>query len=106
MRRFVKNILIYFFLPALLFTIISEALLRNIPNSYSIKKHYMDANASRIEVLILGGSHSYYNIDPAFLKETGFNFANVLQTLNFDSALLEKYGPQFNHLKWIIIPIS
>src|SRR4051812_12040478 len=106
MRRFIINILIYFAAPGLLFCITAELLLRNIPGTYAYKKEYMETNAKDLEVLILGGSNSFFNIDPAYLNEKAFNLSNVLQTFNFDSALIDKYASQLTNLKCLVIPIS
>src|SRR5438128_2739032 len=106
MRRFIRNIFLFIVIPDLLFFIGCEVLLRNIPNVYSYKNYYLDVNAKNIEVLILGGSTAYYNINPDYLKEKSFNAAYHAQSLNFDYEILRKFDAKLTNLKWIILPLS
>ena len=70
------------------------------------KKNYLDKNASQVEILVLGSSHSYYDVNPAYFHLNGFNAANVSQTLSYDYAIFEKYINHWNNLKFIILPID
>ncbi len=105
MKRFITRLTI--FLSILVFMgITMELLLRNIPNNYKFKKDYLDEHADRIETLILGNSHLYYGIDPAYLRTDAFNAGNVSQPLNFDYLLLKKYEHRWKKLSKIVIPID
>lgn len=83
-----------------------EILLRNIPNDYLYKKHYLDKHSSEIETLILGSSHTYYGVNPDFFSTKTFNASHISQSLEFDFAILKKYEQNFNNLKTIILPVS
>ena len=83
-----------------------EVSLRKIPNDYSYKKNYLDKNSDKVQVLILGSSHTYYGINPAYIHYNSFNAAHVSQTLNIDWEILKKYNSKWNALKYIIIPID
>lgn len=83
-----------------------EVSLRKITNDYSYKKNYLDKNAEKVQVLILGSSHTYYGINPAYIHYNSFNAAHVSQTLNIDWEILKKYNSKWNALKYIIIPID
>ncbi len=105
MRKFlIKTIL--FTLPVLFMTIAMELLLRNIPNDYEQKKAYLDKHAAEIETLVLGSSHSYYGINPAFFTSNTFNVSHVSQTFKYDYAILKKYQPKFKSLRTIVLPLS
>lgn len=77
-----------------------------IPNDYLLKKNYLDHNASQLECLVLGSSHSYYGLDPQYFTGKTFNAGYVSQTLNFDYMILEKYKEHLANLKVIVLPIS
>lgn len=98
--------LMYFLLPLLLVGSFWEASLRKIPKDYSYKRSYLDKNSNNIEVLILGNSHSYYDINPAYIHHKTFNAAQVSQSPNIDLAMLRKYAKKLDKLKYIIIPVD
>ncbi|KRB54162.1 hypothetical protein [Flavobacterium sp. Root186] len=105
MKKFIiKSIL--FLIPVLLFTIFLENLIRSVPNDYSIKKEYLDKNSAKIEVLILGSSHTYFGIDPKYITAKTFNSAYISQSVDYDFEILKKYKTRFKQLKYIVIPID
>ena len=81
---------IYISLPILVVAILMEILLRNMPNDYLFKKKYLDEHSSEIQTLILGSSHSFYGIDPAYFNSKTFNASHVSQTLNYDLEIFQK----------------
>ncbi len=83
-----------------------ECLLRKIPNDYSYKSNYLDKNSNEIEVLFLGSSHTYFGINPIYIKPKSFNAAYISQSLNYDLAIIKKYQNKWNKLKYIIVPID
>jgi hypothetical protein len=105
MRAFVIKTLI-FFLPLLLIEAALEILLRLIPNVYTLKKEYLDKHADDIEILVLGSSHSFFDINPEYFSLNCFNAGNVTQTLNYDLEILKKYDNKWGRLKTVILPVS
>ncbi|AEV99437.1 hypothetical protein A4D02_26730 [Niastella koreensis] len=103
MRKFTKQT-IACCLPVLILLVCFELLLRHIPNDYSYKKEYLDRNASNIEVLVLGSSHSYYGINPAYIKGNVFNASHVSQTIDLDWEIIKKY--KWSNLKYILLPVD
>lgn len=103
MRKFIKQLL-WFFLPFFLFLVGMEVALRNISNDYKYKKEYLDQHSEEIQTLILGSSHAFYGLNPAYFPDSTFNASHVSQSLDYDKAILEKYP--FENLKTIILPIS
>ncbi len=83
-----------------------EYALRQIPNDYSYKREYLDANSNKINTLILGDSHSFYGLDPIYFTTNTFNASHPSQSLDFDVKILKKYENKFNSLHTIVIPIS
>ncbi len=105
MNKFIKKTL-FFCAPVLIFIVIMELLLRNIPNTYSYKKNYLDQHSNEIEILFLGSSHAYRAINPKFIHLNGFNAALISQSLDYDIEILKKYEKQMDKLKFIVIPID
>ncbi len=105
MQKFIKFSLL-FGTPILVIGIMAEVLLRQIPNDYGMKKSYLDSNSDQIETLILGSSHSFYGVNPAFISDKTFNSAYISQSLNYDFEILKKYNDRMKNLKTVIVPIS
>ncbi len=105
MKQFLKRLCVWIF-PVLLTMMLAEWLLRKIPNDYTLKVNYYESHSSDIETLILGNSHAFYDLDPAFFRSRTYNGANVAQTLDLDADIFFKYENKFTKLKYLIIPIS
>jgi len=105
MKRYLKNTAIFLALIATIL-VLSEAVVRHFPNSYRFKSEWMDANASKVKTLILGGSHTYYAIIPTMLGDSVFSLANVTQHPEYDCWLLEKYIDRCPDLKTVIMPVD
>lgn len=105
MRKFLSQTGL-FILPILICIVILEILLRAMPNSYKVKKNYLDHHADEIKTLILGSSHTYNGLNPEYFKEGTFNAANNAQFLDYDFELFNAYKDDLENLETIIIPIS
>jgi hypothetical protein len=92
--------------PILVFFLVLEIALRKIPNDYQLKKDYLDKNATEINTLILGSSHTFYGINPEYFSKKTFNAAYVSQSLDLDYEILKKYNSKLKNLKTVILPIS
>jgi hypothetical protein len=104
----IKFILKTFYLiaPLALFILYMEFNLSKIPNSYSIKRKYLEKNLDSIEVLVLGSSQATYGVNPDFFKLKGFNLSNISQSLYYDTRLALNYVDKMPRLKYIIINVS
>jgi hypothetical protein len=105
MRQFCLRTLL-FALPLLGLLALFEARLRAIPNDYSYKHSFWTSRPDDIEVLVLGSSHSYYGVDPAYFTAKGFNASHISQSIDLDHALFAEYVNGLHNLKTVIIPIS
>lgn len=105
MNKFIKNTIL-FSTPVIIFIVIVELLLRNIPNDYSYKKNYLDKHSNTIETLFLGSSHSYRSINPELIQSTSFNASYVSQSIDYDFEILKKYENKTSKLKFIVVPID
>lgn len=105
MKKFLFHVL-KIILPILLFLLVLEIAIRKIPNDYLLKKEYLDQNASEINTLILGSSHTFYGVNPDYFSKKTFNAAYVSQSLDLDYEILKTYNSKLKNLKTVIIPIS
>lgn len=105
MKHFLLKIL-FFVVPLILLLIGIEVFSRKTPNAYRFKNEWMDKNAHSVEGLIFGSSHSFYGINPQYMKGKCFNLANVSQTLFYDDYILSEYIDKCPKLSFIILPIS
>jgi hypothetical protein len=104
MKKFAKYIAIFLF-PIILIGVLFEVLIRRIPNDYEYKKSYLDHHAKEVNILFLGSSHVYYGIDPKYIKSS-FNASYISQSFDYDLEILKKYSQQWDHLKYIVIPVD
>jgi hypothetical protein len=95
-----------FLLPILVSAVVLEVLLRNLPHDFKFKKAQMELKYDEIETLIMGGSHTYYGVDPEQLDSETFNLAYVSQSLFFDYLLIEKYIDSLPQLKDVVLMIA
>ena len=83
-----------------------EYKLTYLPNSYLYKKSQLEKKLKQTEVLIVGNSHAYYGINPSPWPVSGFNLANVSQSLYYDAQLVDIYKNLLPKLKLVIISIE
>jgi hypothetical protein len=93
-------------MPIMVFGSAMEILLRQIPNPYKVKTAYFEKRKDSIKTLILGSSHTFYGVNPEFISNEAFNFANVSQTIDIDYKYLEFLGEQMPNLEYVIIRLS
>lgn len=105
MKTFLKKVLL---LLALLFVtaLFGEYLARRVPNPYIMKEEWMLKNASKLEVMILGSSHAFYGVNPAYFVKPAFNVAYVSQGLEYDDYLLNRYLSKTPKLRFVFLSIS
>lgn len=105
MTRFLRKSLIYV-IPLMLFAFWADQRIRKIPNNYSYK-HFLFSSfpPSHIDTLILGSSHTFKGINPAYFGAEAFNYAHVSQSFDIDLAILESIRERKN-LKTLILPVS
>ncbi len=105
MRKFLQKISLLI-LPFIFLLIFLEILIRYIPNDYKTKRDYLAQHKDSITTLIIGGSNSYGDINPNYLKGNAYNLSHYSQTLEYDYALFNKYIDQLPNLKNLILSIS
>lgn len=105
MRRFITYTSL-FGLIVLLTLMSGEHIVRSLPNPYKHKHQWMLNNASEVECLIMGSSHTYYGVIPTNFLPNTFSLANVSQNPKYDYLLLEKYIPMCHKLHSVVVPVS
>lgn len=105
MKKFIIRLLL-FLIPVIGFIAWWEHGLGKMPNSYSIKRSQLEAQASTIQVLVLGPSHALRGVDPECFSMKGYNVANIQQSLFYDVRITLKYLDKMPELKVVLIDIS
>ena len=105
MKKFLRYC-VFFVFPIIIAAIPVEYLIRQVPNPYKYKYEWMQKNAEDVEVLVLGGSNTFYGIRPELFKEKAFNLANVSQGKLQDCFLLKYWSDRYKKLRTVIVPIS
>ncbi len=98
--------LLVFGFPVFIIGTVMELSIRHIPNDYNFKNELLEKNSETIETLILGGSHSFYGINPEILDQKAFNLAYVSQSVFFDNLLLQKYIENLPQLRNVIMMVA
>src|SRR5690554_748666 len=106
MKQYLKEVLLYFLVPAALIAIVAEYSLRSIPNDYALKNRWLTANSRDVEVLALGASSVLHDIDPRYLQKRGFNAAHLSQSLKYDHLIFNKFIDQMPSLEYVIMGID
>ena len=86
--------------------LLGEYVISSSYNSYKYKHQWMLDNAEKVEVLILGSSHSYYGVYPGDFCNNSFNLANISQNFEYDYLLLRNYEKGLTNLHTVILPVS
>lgn len=92
-----------FLLPMVVLLAGAELLLRSLPNSYRQKEQWMQQNAGRVEVLLLGNSHGLFGLRPDAFGTAAYNLCNVSQTFEYDEWLLQRFLPDAARLKTVVL---
>jgi hypothetical protein len=95
-----------FLLPIVACAVVLEVMLRRLPHDFKFKKTQMEQKYDEIETLIMGGSHTYYGMDPEQFDSETFNLAYVSQSLFFDYLLLEEFIDSLPQLKDVVLMIA
>ena len=83
-----------------------EYFYRSTETNYSYKHKYLTENYEKIEILILGDSHSLFGINPKYFSKHTFNLSNISQSLYFDELLLNAHIDQLSVLKTVVLNVS
>jgi len=107
MKKILYRLLIIL-IPIISYLTIYEYLYRRIPNDYSYKYKYLSniEKASKIQVLVLGTSHTYKGVNPNLFKHNVFSGACDSQPLYYDYHLLHHFlidNPTLVKLKYVIL---
>lgn len=96
----------WFLLPLLLIFTAIEIYIRNSQNAFITKAKYFHQNKDKIEVLVLGSSHSQNGINPKYFKNKTANLSYGSQDIQIDSALFFHYVKQMSRLKKVVFEID
>lgn len=106
MKKFLLQIIFLIFLPVAVIVWVCEWSIRRIPNDYSYKNERMEKSSTAIQILNFGSSHGYFGISPKYFSYPAFNLAFVSQSIKYDYFLYNRYAPQCDSLRIVILPVS
>ena len=66
----------------------------------------MVKNGKEVEMLVLGHSHAYNDINPELFGVKAFSLANHGQMLDIDYFLLHKFIDNCPNLKYVVVPVA
>ncbi len=95
-----------FALFVIFFCIGFELLLLLIPNSYSVKRDYLEAHKDEINTLVLGHSHFHNGLDPRVLPQNAYDAAESGRLAYYDAKMAERYIPRMKNLKLVLWPLG
>lgn len=98
--------LVLLLLPVLLFLFYVESQLAHVAISYKQKRHELEHQIDKIEVLVLGSSNAYFGVNPHYFSYKGFNLAYRAQWPYYDLRLVEKYIDRMPNLKLVIFSVN
>lgn len=105
MKKFFVRLFIILF-PFLVIFLGMEYKASRMPNSYLQKREALDGQAPEVNILVLGSSHAFDDINPEFFSCRGYNLSNQSQSLFYDTRLCLDYLGRMDHLKGVILTIS
>lgn len=106
LRRFIKYMSFIVLMLACV-ALACETIVRHYPNSYKLKASVAQSCADDVQTLIFGNSRTYYGINPSEMTGKALNLANVSQTLEYDSFMLEHYfADHHSNLKNVIVQVD
>ena len=106
MKRFITRTTLLILLPVLLGVALCEYFLRKIPNDYSYKNEWLTNNACSVKILFIGGSHTFFGIEPECFSESAFNAAHVSQSLKYNYFIFSKFIDSMDSLNVFVLDIS
>lgn len=106
MKKYLFETIFYFLLPLTFIAVVAEYSIRKIPNDYAYKSKWMQEHSNEIQTLCLGPSSVFYDINPVYFSEKGFNAAHVSQSIKYDHFIFNKFLPQMDALQNVIIGID
>ncbi|MEI8133278.1 MAG: SGNH/GDSL hydrolase family protein [Leptolinea sp.] len=106
MKKFAIRLILLVLPFAISFVLLDRALENVYPNSYKLKRVNLEKNLNVIEVLVLGDSWAWNDINPDYFQVKGYNLANPVQDLYYDQQLLYKYLDHLPNLKVVLQPLS
>lgn len=106
LRRFLLRCAVMALLVVAMYATAEWAVRHYSTNPYKYKYEYITQHPQNIGTLILGSSHSFYDIDATLLGHDAFNLALPAQTWEYDWLLLEKYAPAMANLRNIVVEVG
>ena len=102
MSKVILKILL-FLAPMLAGYVLLEMRLSKVPNIYNKKRTDLEAQLADIEVLELGASHAFFDLNPRYLSRRALDLASTFQTEYYDAQLAKMYVNRMPKLKLVLL---
>ena len=104
MKLFLSKLLLYFLLTFIFLLVLDFFVFPQNTNVMSVKNDLL--KNENTEILVLGNSHTFFGINPDFIKRTTINVANKSRKLEVDYFILRKNIKDLKKLRLVVLPIS
>lgn len=105
MNKFLK-VLSVFLLPIVVVSLGMEIYLRNYRSDYEQKADGLALKKKNIQLLVLGNSHAFNDIDPRMMDVAAYNLAGLNQSIYYDKRITLKYLDELPQLKYVLISVD
>jgi hypothetical protein len=105
MSKFLK-VLFFFLVPIAVVSLGLEIYLRNYESDYAQKVDGLALKKDNVQVLVLGNSHAFNDIDPSGMDIGAFNLAGLNQSIYYDKRITLKYLDELPELEYVLISMD
>ncbi len=102
---FLKWVLV-FFIPVIVAIGIVEYLVLQIPLSYVVTSDQLKIDKDSIEIMVLGSSQVYRDINPKYIERPSINLSSSSQHHNTDFEILSQTTDRLPNLKYVVLELS
>lgn len=104
MKKFTTRILLPVLVLCSALFWVGELYLRSLPNDFKTKNAFLENNAHKLKVMVLGASSMSMGIKPSLLdRQPAYNFAYASQSLDYDYWILSKCFDKLDSLEWVLL---
>ena len=104
MKKFLLKVLLPTIIIVLTLFVGLEIYIRSLPNDFKEKNQYLESNAKRLKIMVLGDSGASMDIMPGcFDLQPAYNFAYHAQNIDYSYWILSKRFEVLDSLGYVII---
>lgn len=105
MNKFLK-VLFFFLVPIAVVSLGLEIYLRNYESDYAQKVDGLALKKDSVQVLVLGNSHAFNDVDTSLMDDGAYNLAGLNQSIYYDKRITLKYLDELPQLEYVLISVD